>query len=143
LKTQLKVGERCPIPEHKGSRICCGRGEVMPRAQVARSKWSYIGPGIRKYPDGHIERTPAALARHKEMLLRRGEVCVGCDEGFDDYREVELAHRKSKGFNGWKRDDSDPNLCLAHKALNRDCGSMDLDLYLATKYTEEVCKGEK
>ena len=141
MKTQLKAGKRCPIPEHKGSRICCGRGQTLERAPIMRSKWSYVGPGIRKYPDGRIERTPAALTRHKEKLLRRGDTCVGCDEPFNDYREVELSHRKSKGFNGGKRDDSDANLCLAHKALNRDCGSMDLDLYLRTKYSEEVCKG--
>lgn len=135
--------KRCPIPAHRGRTDCCGRGERPERGRMAAPKWKYVGPGMRQYPDGHIERTPAAMRAHKEKLLGRGDTCVGCHQAFDDYREVELCHRESKGAGGWKRDDSDPNLVLGHKALNRDQGSMPMDVYLREKYKPEICRGSR
>lgn len=136
----MRFPKRCPIPSHRGRKNCCGRGEVSARGPISQPKWRYVGPGIRKYPDGHVERTPAALRREKDRRLERGDTCVGCHEPFDDCREVELSHWESKGSGGWKRNDADDNLCLAHKALNRDCGSMDLRVYLREKYKPEICR---
>lgn len=43
---------------------------------------------------------------------------------------MELAHKNSKGMNGWKTDDSWPNLCLMHRNENREQGSRSLTDYL-------------
>jgi hypothetical protein len=129
----------CPIPGHKNSTTCCGRGEQPARAGIKQPKWKYIGPGIRQYPDGHIERTPAALKRRKDELLRQSRPCAACDQHFTDYRDVELGHVRSKGSGGWKRDDSDLNISLLHKGANRAQGSLDLDIYLANYWKPEHC----
>lgn len=129
----------CAIPSHRNSTTCCGRGDAPVRGKKSVPKWRTIGAGIRQYPDGHIERTPAALARHKDKLLRRGERCACCGEAFDDYREVELAHIESKGSGGWKRQDADSNLTLMHKSANRIQGSMSLEAYLAV-WKPDHCK---
>jgi hypothetical protein len=131
----------CPIPSHRNSTTCCGRGELPERGRKATPRWKYVGPGIRQYPDGHIERTPAAMGRHKDKLLRRGDVCSACGEGFTNQFEVELSHRHPKGFAGWKRDDSDDNLVLLHKRANGIQGSMPLETFLAN-WKPAHCKGE-
>src|SRR5208282_647737 len=123
----LKNNQRCPI--HHGSRTCCGRAQETPRAPKKSPKWEGIGPGIRKYPDGRIVKTPAALKRRKDFLLKIGVPCAACGEKFEDYREVELAHRFSKGMGGFKRQDSDDNTVLLHRGANREQGSMDLHDY--------------
>ena len=131
----------CPIPGHRNSITCCGRAAMSERGPKSAPKWKYVGAGIRQYPDGHIERTPAALKRHKDYLLRNSAKCVACEESFNDYREVELAHKHSKGAGGWKRDDSDANLVLMHKSANRTQGSLNLETYLASYWKPEHCKG--
>lgn len=131
----------CPIPDHRNSTTCCGRGERPERGKKSAPKWRTVGPGIRLYPDGHIARTKAALARHKDKLLRRGDVCAACGESFDNQFNVELAHRESKGFNGWKKDDSDKNLCLMHKVANRAQGSMPFDVYMKSYWKPKHCRG--
>jgi hypothetical protein len=100
-------------------------------------KFREIAPGVRLYPDGHIERSPAALKRRKNTLLREGKTCRACGLEFDDYTGVELAHDQPKGFNGWKRDDSDGNTFLLHTETNRDQGSRSWGDYL------RVMKGKK
>lgn len=140
-KRWLSLYKPCKIPAHRGRTDCCGRSERPARGPVSQPKWKSAGPGIRLYPDGHIEMTPAALRRRKNWLLQQGAVCEACKEPFDDYREVELGHREPKGMNGWKRNDSGLNTCLLHKSANRDQGSMPLDLYLANKWKPEICKG--
>lgn len=132
--------KRCAIPSHRGRTDCCGRSERVERGRPSAPKWKYIGPGIRQYPDGHIERTPAALKRFKDSRLEKGDPCYACHEPFDDYRDVETSHVESKGFNGWKRDDSDPNLVLMHKGANRAQGSMPLDVYLKEFWKPEHCR---
>jgi len=130
----------CPIPAHKNSTTCCGRGDRPERGKKSEPRWQYVGPGIRKYPDGHIERTPAAIARRKDQLLRRGEVCAACGEAFTNQWEVELGHRVGKGMNGWKRDDSDQNLSLLlHRGANRSQGSVDFETYMASMWKPEHC----
>jgi hypothetical protein len=132
----LRGRQLCPI--HK-RRTCCGRDEENERAPRKQPKYWYRGPGVKEFPDGHIERSPSALKRVKDQLLATGTRCAACGNEFADYRDAELAHRKSKGMNGWKRDDSLPNLTLLHVTANRDQGSMDLDIYLATKWKLGVC----
>lgn len=134
----LSATQRCPIHKRLD---CCGRSERPARGRMKAPRWKLVGPGVKQFPDGHIERTPAALTRRKNWLLQNGHTCAACHEPFDDYREVELAHRISKGSGGWKRDDSDGNLVLMHKTANRDQGSMDLKTYLATKWKPEICNG--
>ena len=134
----LKPNQRCPIHKRLD---CCGRRGVAVRGPMKMPKWKAIGPGIKLFPDGHIERTPAALKRRKDWLLQNGGRCAACGEAFDDYRQVELAHMESKGVGGWKRQDADFNLVLMHKTTNRDQGSMDLQTYLNTKWKPEICKG--
>jgi len=92
---------------------------------------------VRVFPDGHIERSPAALKRRKDGLLRQKKPCQACGVEFDDYSDVELAHAGGKGMNGWKRDDSDENTFLLHTLTNRDQGSRSWDDYV------ELMKGKK
>lgn len=130
----------CPIREHRGRKDCCGRLGRTARGPVAAPKYRMIGAGIKQFPDGHIERTPAALRRRKDELLRVGAPCEACGGIFDDYREVELGHIESKGMNGWKRDDSDGNTCLLHKGANRAQGSRPLAVYLKHFWKAEHCR---
>ena len=134
----LRPNERCPL---HGRRDCCGRS-IVPRAVNPVPKWRAIGPGVREYPDGRILKMPAALKRRKDYLLKVKTPCAACGEQFDDYREVELAHRESKGMSGWKRNDADTNTTLLHKGANRAQGSLDLDLYLRDYWKPEHCRGE-
>lgn len=140
MPTRLKRGERCPIVSHRGSRTCCGRGELPARAAMKMPIWKLVGPGTRQYPDGHIERSPAALAKRKKFLLERGTPCAACHETFDDFREVELAHIESKGSAGWKRNDDLSNLVLMHKSANRAQGSLSLEIYLTQYWKPEHCQ---
>lgn len=132
----LKPKELCPIHRR---RDCCGRSEVHRYRESKKPNYKLVAPGVRVYDDGHTERSPAALKLLKDRMLMEGHTCEACDDVFSDYADVELAHRKSKGINGWKRDDSVNNLCLLHVGANRACGSMDLETYLATKWKPEHC----
>jgi 5-methylcytosine-specific restriction endonuclease McrA len=76
----------------------------------------------------------------KDEKLRRDPTCQACGEKFEDYRNVELSHVRSKGAGGAFRDDSPGNTVLMHAAANRDQGSMDLETYLRTKWKIEICK---
>lgn len=131
----------CPIPGHKNSTTCCGRGERPERGKKSEPRWRYVGAGVRQYPDGHIERTPAAKRRRKDELLRKCNACAACGEPFDDYREIELGHIRSTGMNGWKRDDSDKNLCLLlHVGANRAQGSREFTEYMASDWKPSHCR---
>lgn len=134
---RLRAKELCPIHRR---RDCCGRAEFHRYAQPKKPSYKTVAPGVRLYPDGHVERSPAALKLIKDRWLMDGHTCEACEDVFESYDDVELAHRRSKGMNGWKRDDSANNLCLLHVGANRACGSMDLETYLATKYKPEHCK---
>lgn len=109
------------------------------RGKKAAPKWRYVGPGVRQYPDGRIVKTPAALKRRKDYLLKIGTRCAACGEVFDDYREVELAHIECKGNGGFKRNDADSNTTLLHKSANRAQGSLDLETYMASYWKPEHC----
>lgn len=124
---KLRPQERCPI--HR-SLNCCGRTDPFPGGMHSSAKFREISPGVRVYPDGHIERSPAALKRRKDSLLRARKPCRACGVEFDDYFDVELAHDQPKGFNGWKRDDADENTFLLHTVTNRDQGSRSWEEYV-------------
>lgn len=126
---KLRINQPCPIPSHRGSKTCCGRSIV--RTAVAAPKWRLIAPGTKLFPDGHVERSPAALNKVKAMMLRRGDRCIACGDEFSDCSQIELAHKESKGMGGWKRNDDIPNLALMHADENREQGSRSLDVYLA------------
>lgn len=134
---KLKANERCPI--HR-SKTCCGRQDRLARSAIKKPLWNYIGPGVKLYPDGHIERSQSALKRVKDDLLRRGYKCAACGQAFDDYEQVELAHVRSKGFSGSRRNDATENLVLMHRGSNRAQGSLDLDTYLGDYWKPEHCK---
>jgi hypothetical protein len=135
---KLRPNERCPI--HRGSKTCCGRAQERPRAERPVPKYRLISLGTKLYPDGHIERTPAALRARKDSLLRQCCPCAACGQLFTEYSQVELAHRLAKGMNGWKRDDSDSNTTLMHFLANRMQCSLDLDVYLKEYWRPEHCK---
>jgi hypothetical protein len=131
MRVALKPGERCPIPAHKGSRTCCGRGDfkkIKTRHEVTRK---VVGRGTYLLPDGRIERDKAALRRVKNDFLKAGKGCAACDLPFLEYGDVELAHIESCGMNGHKRNDAIGNLTLMHKDENREQGSRSLADYLA------------
>ncbi|MGH9501692.1 MAG: HNH endonuclease signature motif containing protein [Terriglobales bacterium] len=117
MNSKLRKGERCPI--HKGY-FCCGREKPKPKHQA--------GPVIRvmddTHPRGYREECSGwELRRRKNLLIARGEGCLYCDETFNDYRQIELAHRNSKGMGGSRHDDHISNLGLAHRFCNRKNGS--------------------
>lgn len=124
---RLRKNELCPL--HR-SRFCCGRGTRIESKRKSRD-WELIAPGVRRYKDGREACTDAELRRRKHHLLKTAPVCYGCKERFLDYRDAELAHIVSKGMNSWKRDDSMSNLVLLCVVTNRDCGSRNLDEYIA------------
>lgn len=127
----LKPREVCPL--HK-RRDCCGRSEFHRYERTKHpAKYILIAPGVKQYPDGRQECSPAALRKRKNRLIRENPVCAACDENFTAYDDIELAHKLSKGMGGYKRDDRWTNLCLMHKAENREQGSRSLEQYLADK----------
>ena len=131
MSTRLKHNERCPIPVHKGSKTCCGRGrftEIKKKREVTEKR---LGDGVFQLPDGRIRRNKRALRRVKDQFLRAGVLCAGCGESFTDYSDVDLAHIESKGMNGHKADDAIGNLTLMHHAENLEQGSRSLEDYLA------------
>lgn len=129
ISSRLKLGEPCPL--HNNSKTCCGRGDFVPIKGKREITRKMIGKGTFLLPDGRVYRDKAALRRVKDQKLRAGEQCAACDQRFADYNDVELAHVKSKGFNGHKRDDAVENLILMHKEENREQGSRSLEDYLA------------
>lgn len=122
--SRLRATQICPV---HGKTTCCGREDFKPKPK----KYETDCRGVRKLPDGRERCSPAILRQRKDTLLKRGDHCAACDQPFDDYREVELAHKVSKGLGGGRRDDSWSNLCLMHKSANREQGSLSLEDYLA------------
>ncbi len=133
---KLRAKELCPLHRR---RDCCGRSQEIARAVTPKPNWRGIGPGVREYPGGRIVKTPAALKRRKDFLLKKETVCAACEEAFTDYREVDLAHREGAGMSGWKRDDSDANTTLLHHGANIAQGSLDLEIYLRDYWRPEHC----
>lgn len=116
MNSKLRKGERCPI--HK-SYFCCGR-ERAKRKQLE----SVIRVMDDTHPRGYREEcSEAELRRRKDALIVKGEGCLYCSKPFEDYRQVELAHKQSKGMGGAKHDDHRDNLGLAHRWCNRANGS--------------------
>lgn len=93
-------------------------------------QYEMVAPGVKRFPDGREVCSPAALKKRKDALLRQGEPCVFCSQPFSDYREVDLCHIRSKGMNGWRRDDSALNTTLGHHSSNIDCGSRSINEYM-------------
>jgi len=131
MTSRLKLNERCPIPEHRGSKTCCGRGRFTRLKTKRAVVEKRVGYGVYQLPDGRIRRDKVALRRVKDEFLRAGKVCAACGEGFADYGDVELGHIESCGMNGHKRDDAIGNLMLIHREENREQGSRSLAEYLA------------
>ncbi len=135
MKTKLRRNERCPL---HGRRDCCGRESRT----KAKSEKFQSRNGVTTMPDGREVCTPAVLRRRKDTLIRKHPYCAACEilnpeqAKFTDYDEIELAHKESKGFNGYKRDDSFSNICLMHKSENREQGSRSFEQYIADKLAE-------
>jgi 5-methylcytosine-specific restriction endonuclease McrA len=140
MRSRLRANEPCPL--HQNSRRCLCHGQAVARESKARKP---SGP-VRRIDDPHHPRgwrelcSPAEMKRRKDKLLRDHHTCAGCGEHFTSYDEVELAHKVPKG--GGKRDDSWENLCLMHKAENREQGSRSLEQYLADKVGRESAPAE-
>lgn len=134
---KLRAKELCPLHRR---RDCCGRAEFNRYSQPKKKgQWHPIRAGLWRSDDGREKCSPAELRRRKGDLIRKYPVCRACGLTFTDYDEIELAHIESKGMGGFKRDDSMGNLTLLHKAANRDQGSMELNVYLDTKWTPKIC----
>jgi 5-methylcytosine-specific restriction endonuclease McrA len=116
----LPKNAKCPI---HGGLFCCGR--TRPAADP------YIRHGVKTLDDGREICTPAEVRRRKSILLKRDPACAACGKVFTDYRDVELAHKESKGMNGHKHDDRWENLVLMHRDENRECGSRPVGEYVA------------
>lgn len=121
MNSKLRKGERCPI--HK-SFFCCGRERKKPERQTA----AVIRVMDDHHPRGYREIcSEEELRRRKHELIAKDEGCLYCSDPFDDYRQVELAHKQSKGLGAAKfgafHDDHRENLGLAHKPCNRRNGS--------------------
>ena len=121
MKT-LRKNEKCPI---HGGFFCCGRE----RPSLEARKFASVN-GIVRYPDGREKCSPSVLGYRKGVLLKKHPFCAACGELFEDYRDVELAHVKSKGAGGGKHDDRWENLTLMHRDENREQGSRSLTDYL-------------
>jgi 5-methylcytosine-specific restriction endonuclease McrA len=102
--------------------------------------WQFIRPGLWRAPDGREKCSASELRRRKNRLLNENPVCTACGRTFDDYRDVELSHKVSKGLGGSKHDDRILNLTLLHRNANRDQGSQDLETYLKEKWKPEICE---
>jgi hypothetical protein len=128
---KLPRNAKCPL---HGGYYCCGRERPASQPKKFPSR-----NGITVLDDGREICSKAEKRRRKDRLLKSHPFCAACEilspetARFDDYREVELAHKESCGFGGFKRDDRMENLCLMHKRCNREQGSRSLDQYLADK----------
>jgi hypothetical protein len=124
----LRAKELCPIHRR---RDCCGRSEFTRYAKPKHElKFKIVRPGVKRYPDGREVCSLAEKRRIKNTLLREHPFCAVCDQRFDDYADVELGHKESKGAGGFRADDRKSNLCLLHYVANRDMGSRNLDEYM-------------
>lgn len=139
MTTRLKVKEVCPLHRR---RDCCGRSEFHRYAQVKKQGhgiWQSVRAGVWRAADGREKCSKAELRRRKDSLLRQGKTCEACHEPFTDYRDVDLAHWQAKGAGGAFHNDAMSNLTLLHSRANMECGSMDLQTYLDTKWKPEHC----
>lgn len=125
MSGRLKVGQWCPL--HRSKTCPC---HPEPVVRERKPKIPTLN-GVKRFPDGREVCSPAALKRRKDRLVRTDERCRACGQEFTEYDEIELAHEKSKGSGGFKRDDSWPNLYLMHKSGNREQGSRSLEQYLS------------
>lgn len=137
MNSRLRRNQPCPL--HNNSRFCCGReSRTKAKAQKFPSR-----NGVTQMPGDREVCTPAVLRRRKDILIRKHPFCAACEildpdnAKFTEYDQIELAHRESKGNGGFKHDDSWPNLCLMHKACNREQGSRSFDQYIADKQLAE------
>lgn len=122
MNSRLKPRELCPLHRR---RDCCGREPLKPKTPKHPRR-----NGITYMADGREVCTPAVLKKRKFMMVAANPFCAGCGEKFEDYREVELGHKVSKGMGGGRRDDSWSNLVLLHRDENREQGSRTLADYL-------------
>jgi len=135
----MKLAAKAICPLH-GRRDCCGRTADITRPTVRKKGiWTFVRTGVWKASDGRERCSTAEKRRRKDILLKENPTCAACGERFTDYRQVELAHRKSKGIGGGKIDDSWRNLTLLHFGANRAQGSMDLEVYLRDFWKPEHC----
>lgn len=125
---KLRAGEPCPIPAHKRSRTCCGRGEQ--RKPETKKDWTLIAPGIYRIEDVHhprgyrIRRSKAAM---RTLLLiqtrkQKGQCCI-CRVEFIDITDIVPEHRDPRGAGGAWRDDHEDNIGAAHSLCNMEKGS--------------------
>jgi len=136
---KLKANQPCPL--HRGSKVCCGRSKTD-RTKVRKQGhgiWQFVRSGLWRAPDGREKCSTAELRRRKDQILRQGVKCQACGEGFQDYRDVELAHRQAKGLGGAFHDSRLSNLTLLHARANRECGSLDIQDYIANRWKPEHC----
>lgn len=131
---KLPRNAKCPI---HGGYYCCGRTHPAFQSRKFPSR-----NGVTVQEDGREICSLAEKRRRKDRLLKAHPFCAACEilepeqASFDDYRDVELAHKNSCGMGGFRRDDRIPNLCLMHKACNREQGSRTFDQYVADKQAD-------
>ena len=132
--------KRCPLHPRQEECPCFVRKSPR-RLRQAKIGWTQVRIGVQRAPDGREKCSKAELQRRKYLLLETHPYCEACGKKFEFLWEAELSHRTGKGIGGGQEDSRITNLVLLCRATNRDQGSMDLDLYLKTKWKPEICRG--
>jgi 5-methylcytosine-specific restriction endonuclease McrA len=124
---KLSRRQKCPIHQ---SYTCLCHGE--PRAEVYKSKWITVRPGVRKIRDEHSPtgwRWLLSKAERQKVILwnlnQNGCTCGICNEPITDMSDVVPDHREPKGMGGARADDGENgcNLQPAHSICNLKKGS--------------------
>lgn len=132
VRSKLRPGKKCPLHH---SKVCGCHGITFVREVIHELKYRIRSDGTKVFPDGREICPPAVLRGRKDRLIESqlNPTCGACDKCFEDYNEIELGHKISKGMNGGKRRDNWDNLFLIHSTCNREQGSMPLDLFREKK----------
>lgn len=119
---KLSRRQKCPIHQ---SYTCLCHGE--PRAEVYKSKWITVRPGVRKIRDEHSPtgwRWLLSKAERQKVILwnlnQNGCTCGICHEAITDLSDVVPDHIEPKGMGGARADDGENgcNLQPAHSRCN-------------------------
>jgi hypothetical protein len=140
----LKSREICPIhssyfcepchkPQKKKLPASVGRSGGWKSTPLAHSPRRYPLPAVMRIEDPHHERgyreecNARELKRRKDQKIHeQGGCCYLCGEKFENYRDVEACHKRSKGMGGAFHDDHIDNLFAGHRWCNREQGSREV-----------------
>jgi hypothetical protein len=140
----LKSREICPIhhsyfcvpchkPQKKFPASTWGKRGELSRTPLARSPRRFPSPAVMRIEDATVPRgyreecNARELKRRKDQKIHeQGGCCYLCGEKFENYRDVECCHKRSKGMGGAYHDDHIENLFAGHRWCNREQGSREV-----------------